>query len=470
MLLAFRRTEPIPPGIGLPARDRAIALTAILMNVAMANLDTAIANTALPTMARDLGASEAQAIWVVSAYQIAMIATLLPAAALGEIVGLRRVSMAGLMLFTLSSLLCGLAPNLETLVAARALQGMSAACILGLSVAMMRVVYPSALVGSGMGLNALVVGLSFAAGPSVASLILALASWHWLFLVNVPVGLAGMIMGLRSLPPTVRGGWRYDAGAAALCALTLGGLIYALNAMARGAEPVLVAGALAGTGLALILLLRRQAGSPAPVLALDLLARPIVALSASASFLTLVTQALAFVTLPFLLQARHGFSQVDTGFLITPWPLLVAVAAPVAGRLSDRVPAGVLGGVGLALLTAGMVSLALLPEAPTVVDVAWRMGLCGLGFGFFQSPNMRTMIMAVPPDRAGRAGGVSSVVGNLGQASGAALVAGLFHFAGEGGAQLALWLGAASALAGAGFSVMRLRLPENRHEGISPPH
>ena len=104
-----------------------------------------------------------------------------------------------------------------------------------------------------------------------------------------------------------------------------------------------------------------------------------------------------------------------------------------------------------------MVALALLPEAASFWDVAWRMGICGLGFGFFQSPNMRTMIMAVPPERAGRAGALSSVVVNVGQASGAALVAGLFYFAGEGGAQLTLWLGGACALAGAGFSLMRLR-------------
>lgn len=462
MLLAFRRTEPIPSGLGLPARDRAIALTAILINVAMANLDTAIANTALPTIARDLGVSEAQSIWVVSAYQIAMVATLLPAAALGEIVGLRRVSMFGLVLFTLSSLFCGLAPSLEWLVTARVLQGMSAACILGLSVAMMRVVYPRELVGSGMGLNALVVGLSFAAGPSVASLILTFESWHWLFLINVPLGLAGIAMGLHSLPPTPNGGWRYDIRAAVLCALTLGVLIFTLNAAARGAGPLVALAGLAVTVTAFLMLLRRQADSPAPVLAVDLLRRPIIALSASASFLTLVTQSLAFVALPFLLQARYGFSQVDTGFLITPWPTLVAVAAPVAGRLSDRVAAGLLGGVGLLTLASGMVLLALLPQDPSVFDVAWRMGLCGFGFGFFQSPNMRTMIMSVPPDRSGRAGGLSSVVGNLGQASGAALVAALFYFIAEHSAQTALWLGGCCALVGAGISLMRLRHDDYR--------
>ena len=338
MLLPFRRNEPIAPGIGLPPRDRAIALAAILMNVAMANLDSAIANTALPTMARDLGATEAESIWVISAYQIAMIATVLPAAALGEIVGLRRVTMVGLVFFTLSSLVCGLAPSLEALVVARVLQGISAACILGLSVAMMRVVYPTALVGRGMGLNALVVGLSFAAGPSVASVILSFASWHWLFLVNVPVGLLGIAMGLHSLPPTIRGGWRYDIGAALLCAVTLGGLVYTLNAAARDTAPVVTLTALGVTAAAFVLLLRRQAGSPAPVLALDLLRQPIIALSASASYLTLVTQALAYVALPFLLQERHGFSQIETGFLITSgrcwwrWPPRFPGACPTVFR------------------------------------------------------------------------------------------------------------------------------------------
>ncbi|WP_199914460.1 MFS transporter [Aminobacter sp. MSH1] len=455
-MLAFRQKQLSAPGDGLHGRQRAIATCAVLLNVCMANLDTAIANTALPTIARDLNTTEAQSIWIVGAYQLAMVASLLPAAALGEIVGLRRISMGGLVLFTLASLVCGLAPSLEWLVAGRVVQGVSAAGILGTGVAMMRFIYPHALLGRGMGLNALVVGLSFAAGPSVASAVLSLTSWHWLFLMKVPLGLIGIVMGLYALPPTIRSARRFDGWAAALCALFLATTVFALNTAAQGASWGTVAtnATIAITSLAV--LLKRQANRPAPILVIDLLRKPIFALSSVASFFTMITQALAFVSLPFLFQLL-GYTQVETGFLITPWPALLAFSAPLAGHLSDRIPAGLLGGVGLAVLSLGMLLLAAMPPEPDALDVAWRMAVCGAGFGFFQSPNMRTMITSVPPERSGGAGGMSSVIGNLGQACGVAIVAALFNLFGAHGAVIALWLGAAFALLGSGASFVRLR-------------
>ncbi|MGB3024287.1 MFS transporter [Paradevosia shaoguanensis] len=457
MLFAFRRNELSPPGVGLPRRERTIAVTAILINVAMANLDSAIANTALPTIARDLQTTDAQSIWVVSAYQIAMVATLLPAAALGEVIGLRRVSMVALVLFTIASLVCGMAPTFQWLVAGRVLQGMSAAGILGLSVAMMRSIYPRELMGAGMGLNALVVGMSFAAGPTAASIILSFASWHWLFLINVPLGILGIVMGLHSLPPTIRGGWRFDRLAALLCGVGLATTIFTLNAVTRGASwPLTIAGAVIAVA-AILALLRRQMGSPAPILPVDLLRRPVIALSAISSYLTLNTQALAFISLPFMFQAVLGYSQVETGFLITPWPVFVALTAPFAGRWSDKLPGSLIGSCGLVILAIAMALLATLPAEPSALDIVWRMALCGVGFGLFQSPTMRIVIMASPAERSGGAGGVSSIVGNLGQATGAALVAGLFNLFGSQGAIIALWIGSAFALIASGVSLMRLR-------------
>jgi DHA2 family multidrug resistance protein-like MFS transporter len=199
---AFRLKQTSAPMDGLPVRERAIATAAVLVNVCMANLDAAIANTALPTMARELGIAEAQSIWIVSAYQLAMVGSLLPAAALGEIIGFRRVSMCGLVVFTAASLVCGLAPTFEWLLAGRIAQGIGASGILGIGLAMMRFIFPLNLLGRGMGINTLAVGFSAAAAPSLASVILSFCTWHWLFLINVPVGLAGIAMGLYALPPS----------------------------------------------------------------------------------------------------------------------------------------------------------------------------------------------------------------------------------------------------------------------------
>ncbi|MGY0135332.1 MFS transporter [Bordetella bronchiseptica] len=456
-LLSFRLNQLAQAGAGLPHPTRAIAVAAILINVFMATLESAIANTALPAIAADLGVSEASSIWVISAYHLAMVAALLPIASLGEIIGHRRISMAGLVLFTLASLACGLAPSLPWLIAGRLAQGVGAAGILGVALAMTRFVYPREQLGRGLGLNALVVSLSLAAGPTAASLILSLGSWHWLFLINVPLGLLGLALGVCALPPTPRSARRYDAVAGLLCALFLALLVYTLNAYAHDVG----AGGNTAYALAtlamLALLLRRQSGRGAPMLATDLLRRPIFALSAAATLGAFAAQTLAFVALPFMLQSLLGYTQVQTGFLITPWPALDALSAARAGALSDRHPPGLLGGIGMAVLAAGLLSLVALPAAPDAFDLGWRMALCGAGFGFFQAPNMRAMLADAPPERSGGASGMTSSSIMLGQSLGAALVAGLFTLRGAAAAPAALWLGVAFAVIAGIASLLRLR-------------
>ena len=205
-----------------------------------------------------------------------------------------------------------------------------------------------------------------------------------------------------------------------------------------------------------VLLLRRQAGHPAPMLPVDLLRRPLFARSAMTSMCAFATQGLALVSLPFYFEQVLRRDPVQTGFLMTPWAVVVAAIAPLAGRLSDRHAPGLLGGIGLCVLALGMISLALLPEQPTVFDIAARMALCGVGFGFFQSPNLRALMASAPPERAGGASGVIAMARLLGQATGAALVALCFGLAGTQGAVWALWLGAMTATLAATASVVRL--------------
>lgn len=458
MLLSFARTQEYPAGQGVPEGERWGAVLALQLGVAVASLDTAIANTALPTMAQDLNTTEALSVWIVSAYQLAVAAALLPLALLGEIWGHRRVFMAGLVLFTLASLACGLSPSLGWLVAARVVQGLGGAAIMAVNVALLRFTYPASQMGRGMGLNSLVVGVSFAAGPTLASTILAFASWPWLFLVNVPIGALAIVLGLRMLPATPRSPRRFDVVAALLCAAFFAMLIYTLNEGAHAQLGWVGMAVLLGLTLASLLgLLHRQAGVPAPLLALDLLRRPVFALSAATAVCTFCTQMLAFVSLPFMLQGVLGYTQIETGFLITPWPMMVAAMAPVAGRLSDHYPAGLLAGVGLAMLAAGMGLLAAMPADPSVADIVWRMALCGAGFGFFQSPNMRAIMTSAPPERSGGASGMVGTVRLLGQSTGAALVAACLHVSPAHGAVAALWLGVATAGLACVASFLRLR-------------
>jgi DHA2 family multidrug resistance protein-like MFS transporter len=419
-------------------------------------LDSAIANVALPTIARDLQASDAASIWVVNAYQLAITISLLPLAALGDRLGYRRVYLGGLMLFTVASLGCALADSLASLAALRVIQGFGAAGIMSVNTALVRMTYPTRLLGRGVALNAMVVALASAVGPTVASAVLAVAHWPWLFAINVPIGLVALALGAHCLPHTRLAAHAFDWQSAGLSAIMFGVGIFAVDSVGHG-EPLLTcviefaAALLAGAAL-----VWRETHMAAPLLPVDLLRIPIFALSIATSIASFCAQMLAFVALPFYLQSRFGYSAVHMGLLITPWPITVAFAAPLAGRLVEHYPAGLLGGIGLLLFAGGLASLAMLPEDPGAFDIAWRMALAGFGFGLFQTPNNRTMIAAAPRERSGGASGMLGTARLLGQTAGAALVALLLGRYPQEGTRLALLAGVGFALCGALLSMLRL--------------
>lgn len=446
----------MPAVDGLARQQLIPALIAVCLAVGMATLDTAIINTALPTVAAGIGATSASVIWVVNAYQLAMIATLLPFAALGEVLGPRRVYLGGLLVFVLASLFCGLAWNLPSLAIARVVQGLGAAALMSVNAVLLKHIYPAARLGRGMGINSLVVGLAFTLGPTLASAILSITSWHWLFLINVPLGLMGMWMASRNLPLITPATHSYDRVAAVLCSGLFGFLVLALSSAAQGTHSAVIGAELVVALVCGVWLSRRQAGHHAPMLAVDLYRIPLFALSSLTAVCAFCTQGLAFVALPFLLQEQLGHSQVATGYLITPWPAVVALMALVAGRLSDRFAPGLLGGLGLLVLGMGMGALALLSPGASALDIGWRMALCGAGFGFFQSPNLKALMTSAPASRSSGASGVVATSRLVGQTLGAALVALCFHVFTTAGAQLCLWLGCGFAMAGACASAARL--------------
>ncbi|MGA9089694.1 MAG: MFS transporter, partial [Bradyrhizobium sp.] len=408
---------------GLPAERRRWAVAAIFTALAMASLDTAIANIALPAIAADLHVSPADVVWVVNVYQIALVATLLPLGALGEIVGHERIYLGGLLLFTLASLGCALAWSLPSLLTARALQGLGASGIMSVNSALIRFVYPSRMLGRGFGHNALVVATAFTLGPTIASGILAIGPWPWLFAVNIPFGLVAIAIGLKTLPRPPRALHAFDFPGAVLAASCLGLFILGIGSAAHKASPGLVSMELTAAILLGWLLIRRHADHPAPMLPIDLFRRPVFALSAATAVCAFAVQGLAFVSLPFYFEDTLMRTQVETGFFMTPWPLVVAIMAPIGGRLSDRYPAGILGGLGLVLLGLGMVLLATLPVNPSVANIVWRTVISGFGFGFFQTPNIKTLMSSAPRDRSGSASGIVATARLIGQTIGAALAA-----------------------------------------------
>jgi MFS transporter, DHA2 family, multidrug resistance protein len=457
--MAQQHTKSASPAAehdGLAPGPRFWAMLALALGVGMSALDTAIANTALPGIAAQLHASPAAAVWIVNVYQLAMLATLLPLAALGEIVGYRRVYVGGMVLFTLASLGCALAWSLPSLIVARLFQGIGASAVMGVNTALIRTIYPARLHGRGFGANAVVVAIGFALGPSVASLILAASSWQWLFGVNVPVGILAFFLARGALPTNARSSHHFDWLAGLFNAAAFGLLILAIGDAAHRTPLARLLPEALGALLLFGLLIRRQAGHPAPLLPVDLFRRPLFALSALTAVCTFAAQSLAFVALPFYFENTLGRSPVETGFLMTPWPVLVGVMAPIAGRLSDRHSPGLLGGMGLAILSAGLITLLLLPAQPDALAIGWRMALCGIGFGFFQAPNVKAIMGSAPPARAGGASGIVATARLTGQATGAALVAWCLTMSTVKGPAHALVLGACFAGAASLASFSRL--------------
>jgi DHA2 family multidrug resistance protein-like MFS transporter len=362
--------------------------------------------------------------------------------------------------FTLTSLLCALSDSLLTLTLARVAQGFGGAALMSVNTALIRLIYPQRQLGRGMGINSFVVAVSSAAGPTIAAAILSVASWQWLFLINVPLGILSLVLALRFCPPMAHAAMpKFDLPSAVMNALTFGLLITAMSGFAQGQSTTLVLAEIAAMLVIGTFFVRRQLRLPVPLLPVDLLRIPLFSLSICTSICSFCAQMLALVSLPFFLQSVLGRSEVETGLLLTPWPLATMVMAPLAGYLIERVHAGLLGAIGLAMMACGLFALALLPTAPTDLDIIWRMALCGAGFGLFQSPNNHTIISSAPRHRSGGASGMLGTARLLGQSTGAALVALLFNLFGNSGTHTSLLLAGILATVAAIVSGLRITQP-----------
>ncbi len=440
----------------LAPRERALAAMAIFATLVMVVLDGAIANLALPTLARIFPITPAQSVWVVTSYQMALVMFLLPAAALGESLGLRRVFTLGVGLFTLASGLCALAPSLPWLVAARFVQGLGGAGVMALGVGLLRHVYPPHLLGRGLGWNALVIALASAAGPAVGAAILSLANWPWLFAVNLPVG-AVVLLASRHLPNPPGSARMPDFLSIALNAGLFGPLVLGVERLAT--EPAEGIALLVLALVCLVVQLRRELPRVAPLIPVDLLRRPPFGLSVAASICCFTGQMAATIALPFYLQHDLGRSALVTGFYMTPWPLAVALAAPLSGRLADKVSSAWLCAAGGGCFAVGLLLAAALPMGANLLPLIGATLLCGAGFGFFQTPNNRNMLLNAPRERSGAAGGMQGTARLSGQTAGALVMTLLFTLSSaEAAPRLGLAIAAVFALAGGLVSLARVRL------------
>jgi len=419
-----RSRDPAPAlADGLEMPGRIVAVAALMASLVLVVLDGAIANVALPTIRADLGVSAASTVWVVTAYQLALVMGLLPSAALGESLGHRRVFTAGVAVFSGASILCSWAPSLSWLIAARFVQGVGAAPIMALAVTLLRFTLPHRMIGSVIGWNAMVIALTSAIGPTIGASILSIASWPWLFAVNIPIGVIVLIAG-TALPKPAGSRRKLDLLSVALNATGFGLLV--LGAEAVIGKPPLGLLLLAVSAASFFALVRREWSREAPLIPLDLLRGRSFRLSVIASVCCFSGQMASYVALPFVFQHGYGLSPLMTGICMTPWPLMVAVAGPVAGRLSDRMANGLLCAAGGGLLAVGLLLAAVLSMHGSPVPLVLATMIAGVGFGFFQVPNNRNMLVSVPRERSGAAGGMQGTARLAGQTAGGLIMTVLF--------------------------------------------
>ena len=442
---------------GLPLPRRYWAIIAVSFGTALAVLDGSIVGVALPTLARDLNVTASSAVLIVTVYQLALIMTLLPFSALGARVGLRRLYQYGQVLFAVATLLCFFANSLPFLIVVRVLQAVGAAAALSVASAMIRSIYPAGQLGGGLAVNNVVVSISGALAPTLGGLILSFASWRWIFAAAFPLAILSLLLGRTALPEPVRRDDPYDVLGALLCALTFGLAFTGLESLVRGDSPVIsIAVMLASAGIGAIFV-RRELQASEPILPVDLLARPVLALSVIGALASFIASSTLLLSLPFRLQQHYGFTPGEVGAVITPLPLAMMVVSPVAGYLSDRVPAGILGGIGMAIATAAMLLMALLPESATPVAVGWRMAVAGVGYGMFLAPNARLIVSSTPWHRAASAGGLISTNRLTGQTLGATLLAALLAM-NVGSGRMPAVIGCGLTFMAMLCSVARLRL------------
>jgi DHA2 family multidrug resistance protein-like MFS transporter len=449
---ALRPAEANP---GLPEPQRTVAITSVLSAMALVVLDAAIANVALPAIAGSLHVTPAMSVLIVTAYQTALVMALLPCAALGESLGYRRIFATGVAFFTGASIACALSPSLPWLIAARFVQGLGGAAVMALGVALMRFAVPPGRLGAVIGWNALTVALSSAAGPTIGAAILSVANWPWLFAVNLPVG-AIALLAARALPRLAGTARGLDLRSVALNALAFGSLV--AGAELLPAAPGLAMALLVAAALGLAALIRREIPKEAPLIPLDLLRVPSFRVSVIASVCCFVGQTAGLVALPFYLQQGFGQSPMMTGLYMTPWPLTVAIAAPIVGRFADRASTAWLCAAGGACLAAGLAAASFWPLQGNPRPLLLFTALCGLGFAVFNVPNNRNIFLSVPRARSGAAGGMQGTARLAGQTSGAVIVTLLFTMTSADTApRIGLGVGAALTLAAGLVSTLRLR-------------
>jgi len=420
--------QPSAPSGSVAYVRPALAMLGVNLMVFMATLDMSIVNVALPTLTESLHTDFATIQWVILSYVLVIASLLLLISRLGDMRDKKRIFFTGLVLFVIASLCCGLAPSVSWLIGFRALQGIGAAMSQSLGMAIVTQIAPPSSRGRALGFIGGTVAMGLMIGPPLGGVLIGLAGWRSMFLLNVPVGLLAMYVVRRHMPslPPVRQGEQFDLPGAALACLTLASYCLGMTFMQHhGLSDPLALGllGLSVAGLAAFVAVERR--SPAPMLDLSLFANPLISLPLAISALVFITGASGFI-MPFFLQSGQGHTVTEVGLLLMILPASMALTAPISGALADRYGARGISLLGLIVLFGGCLALGTLTEHTPWWGYLLRSMPVGLGIGIFQAPNNSTIMGQMPPHRLGVGSGLANYARVFGQSTGLPLVATIF--------------------------------------------
>lgn len=404
-----------------------LVLSAVAMGIFLATIDGSIVNVALPTLSAALGADFATVQWVVLSYLLTITTLLAVVGRLADMYGRKRLYNSGFVVFTVGSLLCGLSPSVGWLIGFRVLQGIGAALILALGLALVTEAFPPQERGRALGIAGSIVSIGIVTGPTLGGVIIENLSWHWIFFVNVPIGIVGTYLVWRNIPATrPPGGQAFDFGGAATLCLGLLGILLGLTTGQQEGFTSPQALALFVFGIFFLLaLLYIQRRHPQPIIDPVLFRNRLFTVN-------LVTGLLVFVGLgsgvliPFYLETVLGYSVQQVGLLLAVVPIALGIVSPISGVLSDRVGSRPISVLGLAVTLLGYLALSTLSTETTAVGFMLRYVLVGVGVGLFQSPNNSAMMGTAPRERLGVASGLLAMTRNLGQTVGIAVLGALW--------------------------------------------
>lgn len=413
-------------------------MAAVASSTFLSTVDGSIVNVTLPTLVRDLDTNFATVQWVILAYLLAQTTLLLSVGRLGDMLGKKSIYTAGIVVFTLGSLLCGLAPSIYWLIAFRALQAIGAAMTLALGMAIVTEAFPPTERGKALGFNGTVVSVGIVVGPTLGGLILDALSWHWIFFVNLPVGIVGTLLAWRFIPASrPEGQQQFDFRGAVALFIALLSLLLALTwGQQAGFTAPRILALFATSAVFLVLFLMIEWRALEPMVDLRLFRNKTFSTNLLMGLLVFVTIAGATLLLPFYLDNMLGYAPRQVGLLMALIPIFLGVIAPLAGAISDRVGTRPISMLGLVIAIAGYLVMSRFDAETGLLVYALGVMPLGIGMGFFQSPNNSAIMGAAPRERLGVASGLLAISRTLGQTTGIAVLG-------------ALWAGRVAAYAGA---------------------